>query len=433
MTRILLGMLAALAVSGLPAQQNRIDIVRHDAPELAYYGEYDIGVRTLEFSNPQQVDVANIAATGETVFYARRLMVEVWYPAVLAAHQEPGGSYTATTRNLSITATLHGKAVRDVAPLDGVAPMPLLIISHGYPGNRYLMTQLAENMASKGYVVAAIDHRDSTYTDQTTIWSTLYHRPLDQVFVIDKLSELSMSNKSFLNQLVNINRVGVVGYSMGGYGLLVNLGAGYNDATVAAAEGIPTEIAARHSASNPDFDGQQDPRIKAGFAIAPCCMNRGMWNSADLQKITTPLFLLAGSADDTAGYENGMRAIYENSSNSDRYLLTYLNAGHNAIAPIPLPMEIHDSADQAGAFHYTDAVWDSIRSSNIMVHFATAFFDYKLKGDATRLAYLQLIPNSEDGIYAIEDGQPAPEHSYWHGFPEYTARGLILEHSEPLE
>ena len=60
-----------------------------------------------------------------------------------------------------------------------------VIISHGYPGNRYLLSHLGENLASKGYVVASIDHKsDSTYDDQTGLASTLYNRPLDQLFVL---------------------------------------------------------------------------------------------------------------------------------------------------------------------------------------------------------------------------------------------------------
>ncbi len=433
MTRILSGMLAALVASGVFAQQNRIDIVRHDAPELAYFGDYAIGVRTLVFNNLHQADVVNTAAGAATSYYDRRLLVEVWYPAQLAENQQPGGSYITKTRNQSITATLHGRAVRNAKPLAGIEPLPLLIISHGYPGNRYLMSHLAENMASKGYVVASIEHRDSTYDDQSTIWSTLYHRPLDQTFVIDKITDLSVSSESFLNNFVDTDNTGIVGYSMGGYGLLVNMGAGYSDATVAAAEGIPLEIAARHAASNPDFASTADPRIRAGLAIAPCCMNRDMWDRAALQMVTRPVFVMVGNADDTAGYETGSRPIFENMTNSDRYLLTFLNAGHNAIAPIPLPVEFEGKEDQGGAYHYTDAVWDSIRSSNLMIHFATAFFDYHLKGDAERLLYLQLVPDSQDGTYAVVDGQESPEHSYWKGFPQYTARGLVLEHLGPAE
>ena len=98
-----------------------------------------------------------------------------------------------------------------------------------------------------------------------------------------------------------------------------------------------------------------------------------------------------------------------------------------------MPIEIHENDDQSGAFHYTDAVWDSVRSANIMNHFATAFFDYHLKRDAKSLAYLDLIPNAQDGVYAIEDGQPTDAHTYWTGFPQYTGRGLMLEHLPAAE
>ena len=41
------------------AQVNRIDIIRPDAPSLAAYGDYDIGVRTLTFVDSSRVDVLN--------------------------------------------------------------------------------------------------------------------------------------------------------------------------------------------------------------------------------------------------------------------------------------------------------------------------------------------------------------------------------------
>lgn len=420
-----------LATTIATAQQNRIDVVRHDAPELARYGHHDIGVRTVEWTNPNQVDVISSEGLEEPAYYDRTLTIDIWYPARLAENEQPGGTYVTSTRNLSVTATLHGRAVRDAAPDHTIGASPLVIISHGYPGNRYLMSHLAENLASKGYVVASIDHRESTYDDQGSIWSTLYHRSLDQRFVIDKITDLSESNGHFLNQIVDTGRTGIVGYSMGGYGLLVNLGAGYTDATAASAESLPESIARRHASNNPELAINADTRIKAGIAIAPCCMNRGMWDPASLATIKTPLFLMAGSADDTAGYENGVRAIFEQAANSDRYLLTFLHAGHNAIAPIPLPAEIHASSDQAGAFHYTDAVWDSTRSSNIMFHFATVFLDLQLKHDPSRGEFLQLVTHADDGTWSDNEDTPDDQHTYWHGFPRYTARGLVLEHLAP--
>lgn len=432
MTRLLSGLIILIVGASATAEQNRIDIVRHDAPELAYHGVFDIGVRTLRLANADQVDVLNSTEDGPLARYDRRLTVEVWYPAVLGEGQAAAGTYETDTRNLAVTATLHGRAVRNAEPDRSIGAVPLVIISHGYPGNRYLMSHVGENLASKGYVVASIDHAESNYKDQASIWSTLYHRPLDQLFVIDEIALLSKTNDHFLNNLVNTDSVGIVGYSMGGYGLLVNLGAGYTDATRDLAENLPSTISNRHTASVMP-DAAADPRIKAGVAIGPCCMNRGMWDRDALARIHTPVMFMAGSADETSGYETGVRAIYEAAVNSDRYLLTFLNAGHNAIAPIPLPVEIHQSEDQAGAFHYTDAVWDSVKSSNVMIHFATAFLDYHLRDDMYRWNYLNLLERADDGVWSLENGRPGEEHSYWYGFPQYSARGLILEHSKAVE
>lgn len=433
MVKILLVVLSACTSISVLAQSNRIDIVRHDAPELAHFGEYDIGVRTLEFTNPNQPDILNTVKGGETVYYDRRLTVEVWYPALLAQGQPPGGSYTTITRNPAITATLHGKAVRDAVALKIAGPVPLVIISHGYPGNRYLMSHLGENLASKGYVVASIDHPDSTYESPQAFSSTLYNRPLDQLFVLDQMAVLSNDRNSFLGGMVDTEHTGVVGYSLGGYGLVINMGGGYSEEAATRDDAPRNALAYRHAATNPEFRENLDTRIKAGIAIAPWGMANGIWNPDDLKGIEVPTFYLSGSADETVGYDNGPRALFENAINSDRYLLTFLGAGHNAIAPIPLPIEIHNSADQSGAFHYTDAVWDSVRSSNVMVHFATAFFDYYLIGATERLAYLQLVPNSQDGVYSMQDGQATDRHTYWKGFPQYTARGLLFEHRKPAE
>ena len=53
--------------------ENRIDVIRPDAPELAAHGEFDIGVRTLELSNPDGFDVVNAVAGEELPTYERPL------------------------------------------------------------------------------------------------------------------------------------------------------------------------------------------------------------------------------------------------------------------------------------------------------------------------------------------------------------------------
>ncbi len=428
MLKILTGLLAVLISISSLAQSNRIDIIRHDAPELAQFGAYDIGVRTLEMTDSDRPDVLNTVEDGATTYYDRHLTVEVWYPALLAENQQPGTAYSTPTRNLDITATLHGRATRDARPHSDIGAVPLIIISHGYPGNRYLMSHMGENLASKGYVVASIDHRESTYTDQAPISSTLYHRPLDQLFVLDQISMLANSNTGFLAGLVDTDNTGIVGYSMGGYGLVINVGGGYSETLVSHQMAPPNGLAVRHAASNPDYRDKLDTRIKAAFAVAPWGMANGVWNPDDLSGIEVPTFYLSGSVDTTAGYEKGTRAIFESAIQSDRYLLTYVNAGHNAGAPIPLPVELQTNEDQTGASHYTDPVWDSVRMNNIMDHFATAFFDYNLKGRKDRLEYLSLVPDAHDGVYSKNEGLETEDHTYWKGFEAGTARGLMLEH-----
>ncbi len=425
-------LLASLVAGQLWAQENRIDIVRADAPELAQFGNLDIGVRTLEVVARDRVDVVDTERGSENIIYDRSLTIEIWYPANLNG-QLPGGSYEAITRNPEIVATLNGTAVRDAEPYANAGPYPLVVISHGHPGNRFLLSHTAESLATKGYIVASIDHTDSTYESVQNFQSTLYNRPLDQRFVIETLTAYAGEADRPILGLVDGDNVGVIGYSMGGYGLINNLGGGYSDDIVGSFISPPNELLAEHATGNPDYRGKLESRIKAGVAVGPWGMNANFWRPEDLAGINVPTFYIAGSADTVSGYENGTRAIFEAAVNSDRYLLTFKNAGHNAGAPIPLPVEIRDSEDQTGAGHYTDPVWDNVRMNNIMDHFVTAYFDFHLKGDASRLAYFDLVPDGADAVYSMRNGSPNDDHNYWKGFRAGTAVGLTMEHLAPGE
>ena len=370
---------ALCTVSMTFAQQNQIDFIHPLAPKFAQFGKLDIGVRTIEVSSPDAVDVLSTPRGGETAFYDRRLTVEVWYPADLAGG-EPGGTYEAITRNPQITATLQGRAARNSEALVELGPYPLIIISHGYPGNRYLLSHAGENLASKGYVVASIDHKESTYEDQQSIASTLYNRPIDQRTVLNSMAALSEDIESPFYSLVDSENTGIIGYSMGGYGLVNNLGGGFSEQSVNGFISPPNGLLETHSTNSPNFRDRLDVRIKAGLLVAPWGMNAGFWTETDLAGITVPSFFIAGDQDTVAGYDNGTKKIYEGAVNSERYLLTYLGAGHNAGAPISLPMELDNEENAEPATHYRDDNWDNVEMNNIMDHFATIWFDKYLKG-----------------------------------------------------
>src|SRR5205814_1861237 len=188
-----------------------------------------------------------------------------------------------------------------------------------------------------------------------------YNRPFDQLFVLNEMAKLPN---------VDATRSGLVGYSMGGYGVVNVVGAGYSKASETNAVAPPNKMLAERGAAN--SERKSDPRIKAAIAIAPWGMQVGFWDADGLKGINTPVLFVAGSVDDVAGYEKGTKAIYQGAVNSDRYLLTFVNANHNAGAPIPAPAETYTATEQgrpAAFAHYSDAVWDTTRMNNILDHF----------------------------------------------------------------
>lgn len=423
----------ALAGAGALAQPNHIDIVTPSAPELAAYGPHAVGVRTITATDRNRPDILNTSEGAPTARYDRTLTLEVWYPAVLGTGQAPGGEYRVITRDPAVTAALHGQAVRDAQPKATGAPFPLVIISHGYPGNRYLLSHLGENLASKGFVAVSIDHKDSTYDDQKAFASTLYNRPFDQLFVLNEMARLGRAaSGSVLAGVLDADRTGIVGYSMGGYGVVNVIGGGYSTASQTFSSAPPNRLLADRGADNPAYRKSIDPRIKSAIAIGPWGMQNGFWDAEGLTGIRTPVLFVAGSVDDVSGYENGTRAIFEGAVNADRHLLTFVNANHNAAAPYPAPMEVLGTNGHSGSSayaHYADPVWDTARMNNILQHFATAWFDRYLKSDEAKEAYFDLVPAGKDAVHAVDrEGKTLPAHNYWKGFKRGTAVGLVMEH-----
>ena len=391
-----------------------------DAPDLAARGKYAVGVQTLKLINANQLDVLH-SKKGKDSLYNRPLTVEVWYPAVAnspqtIAYDEVLGTSNDTKRPLKAFKFM-GRALRD-APSDKTdGPYPLLIVSHGYVGSRFLMTYLTENLASKGYIVVAIDHTESTFRDAANFASTLLNRSLDDLFVLNEMARLGEAgSKNFLAGLVNANNTALIGYSMGGYGALNAAGAGYS---LQAAK-FYGQLAAgnnaleKRTAGNPTYKATQDARIKAVVAFAPWGMERGVWDSTGLKGLTVPTFFVAGSQDDISGYEKGIKAIYQGVTNSDRYMLTYTNARHN-VAPNPPPAEALAPGLHIDEYlRYAEPAWNERRINNINQHFVTAFLGINLKGLDYR-KYLDVKENSNEAT--------------WTGFKPRTSVGLELRHA----
>ncbi len=415
--------------TNVPAQVNDNYFVFGDAlpnaPELSARGTYKVGVRTLDFIHKDQVDVLK-SNDGVDPLYDRKLRVEVWYPARIAEGAKESVIYdqvmglSNNPKRILIPFTFTGRALRDAAPMLGDGAFPLVIVSHGYPGSRLIFTYLTENLASKGYVVVSIDHTESTFRDLSAFPSTLLNRSKDQLFILNQMAELGKpTSKNFLAGLVDADHTALIGYSMGGYGVLNAAGAGYSQQLVTffetSTEGSKAiEVRTSH---HPDYKASYDRRIRAVVAFAPWGMERGVWDAEGLQGLKVPTFFVAGSQDDVSGYEKGVKAIYLGAVNADRYLLTYQNARHNT-APNPPPPESlrPDLVDEYN--FYAETSWSEYRINNINQHFVTAFLGIHLKNQDYG-KFLDVNPNSNE--------------KNWTGFKPRTSTGLELVHTGPRE
>ena len=399
---------------------------RADAPDLAYRGSYHVGVRTLEVVNPNQIDILNYSEENTDPRYDRPLTLEVWYPAIrpgkkpeITTYQDVLGSGPDDPDRPLIPFEFTGRALRNARPYDKEGAYPLVIVSHGYPGSRVLLTYLTENLASKGYVVVAIDHTESTHADKVGFASTLLNRTLDINFVIDHMAQRAASKgKRFLAGVVDAEKTAVIGYSMGGYGALIAAGAGIS-ATAAVNGWVPGNKLEIFQDENPVYESLLDSRIKAIVPFAPWGGHYGTWDLAGLEGIKVPSFFIVGNQDRTANYD-GVDFLFQNVVNSDRYILIYQNGIHEVAVNPPPPIAENYFREY---IHYQEPAWDNRRCNNINQHFITAFLGIHLKGMDEYQPYLDLIPISNDADPGDTD--------YWKGFKPWTAVGMELHHVEP--
>ncbi len=193
-------------------------------------------------------------------------------------------------------------------------PRPIIVISHGLGSDRTSFAYLAEHLASYGFVVAVPEHPGSNsqqiqallagIADRVTNPRELIDRPLDIKFLLDELTRLSKSDSIFRGRL-NLEQVGVVGQSFGGYTALALAGAKINF------EQLKADCPALENTLNVSLLLQclavnlpnaqynlSDPRIKAAIAIDPVVSS--IFGQASLSQIKIPVMIVSGSSDTVA-------------------------------------------------------------------------------------------------------------------------------------
>jgi predicted dienelactone hydrolase len=401
-----------------------------DAPELATLGRWKVGVVRDTVNAGRQPFVME---NGTVQYRDRLLKIRVWYPAGRDATGPRTTYHHVLHGNNGVIFTLNtpGIAISNAPPARG-RRFPLVVISHGFGGWDTSMTFLTENLASKGFVVAAIDHADPAFQNVPTFFramkNVIAHRAVDQEAVIGAMIRRSRRKNATYGPLIDSHRIALVGYSMGGFGALGTLGAGY-DPDSPLFKRLPPQLAAYVSKSNIAVA----KRIDAAILMAPwgAQPKQRAWSIRDLARITTPILMIDGSEDHVAHYRSGVRWLFKNMTHSSRFLLVFQNAGHNIADNAPSTQVL--SSRQLTQY-LADPVWRGSRIDGIDDHFITAFLDLKLKGEASMKRFLDVPTLVADqgswpqafgalnGPYFAGKGQPR----YWRGFERGTAIGLEL-------
>ncbi|MEZ0135736.1 MULTISPECIES: alpha/beta hydrolase family protein [Novosphingobium] len=430
MLRVLLPLtLAAAAPLAIAAGQEPASptIPGPDAPELAALGSLPVGTSTIELVQPGQLDALQGADKPAKV--DRHLTVRLWYPA---AADGPPITYRTPLPGedgKDVLFTVPGVAAENVAVARG--RFPLVILAHGYSNSPEVLAWLGENLASKGYIVAVPAFRDPAISIRTDAARAgpLSRRPLDIAFVASEAARLAGRGEGVF-AAADVSRTALVGYSMGGYGVLTAAGAPLDPVMASRTRGVlaPYVKGAAKAAA------LKVPNLKAVVAIAPAGGAPGLqpWTAPGVAAITAPTLYIVGSQDKAVGYDPGVRSLFEAQVHAPRYLLTFREAGHS-IALTGAPSEARAKFWDFEWFE--DAVWRKDRLLAVQAHFITAFLDRTVKGDEGKAAYMDgLVVDSNAGKWPDAPGgrysgysPGASEATLWKGFQPNKATGMSLE------
>lgn len=406
-----------------------------ESPELGRTGDYPLGTMERDFTMADRTTITTWGAiSGNLATVDRTLSVRFWYPA--QGGTQPGDQPVSYRHELQlpgnepVAVVSDGIAMADADPLTDER-FPLVLMSHGYGGWNTQFSNLAEHIASRGYIVASINHEDMPASGVTSFMlsfgNVLADRMLDQRLILDQILSDARGGEAAYAAQINPDRVGLIGYSMGGYGAIANAGAPY------AVEDGPLSNIPDSAQQNITQALSEGVQVHALVAFAPWGgqPDSRAWSAENLSNIDIPVLLVAGNQDDIVNYDEGITWLFENLTGTDRYMLVFREARHNIVGN-----QFDFEPDTIFAAHeaLSEPVWRSDRLNAINQHFVTAFLDLVLKGDEEKARYLNVpTVDSNDSEWPLSFAEQlngtlaGPENEqHWQGFQRRWAVGLEM-------
>lgn len=249
--------------------------------------------------------------------------------------------YTRNVRNFPI----------DVYLPNATQPQPVVIISHGLNSDRQSYAYLAQRLASYGFGVIVPEHPGSNKQRLQALFEgfgrdvsdlgEFLDRPLDVQFLLDAVQKLSNEDPNFKDKL-DLQNVGIIGQSFGGYTALASAGAPLNfeqlrqDCGKRLDTTLNISLVLQCQALRLPATPYQlaDPRIKAAIAINP--FTSAVFGPKSMARIQVPTLIVSGSADVVAPALDEQILPFSTLTTPQHYLALIQNSTHfSTIAPSP--------------------------------------------------------------------------------------------------
>jgi predicted dienelactone hydrolase len=233
---------------------------------------------------------------------ARPREVGLWYPSDGTAAPAPLGPYRQT---VAVDGTVAGRQ------------LPLVVVLHGVQGSFANHYDTALALADAGFVVAAITHDDDV---------SLLERPRHVTHVLDYLLGGWPAHAR-----LDPARVGVYGFSVGGFAALVTAGGVPDFGRIPAyCAQYPDRVCGMLKARNIDTSvpasaWSHDSRVKAAVVAAPTLAFT--FDAAGLAPIRSPIQLWRPEQDEITPHPRGAEAIYHALPTRPQYVVVP-RAGH---------------------------------------------------------------------------------------------------------
>lgn len=240
------------------------------------------------------------------------------------------------------------------------APAPVIVISHGLGSDRTSFVYLAQQLASYGFAVAVPEHPGSNADQLRALLagrenevvepSEFINRPLDVKYLLDELQRIDAANPSIQ---LNLQQVGAIGQSFGGYTVLALAGASLN------MKQLKTNCVNLNETLNASLLLQcralelpqsqynlRDPRIKAAIAINP--VTSSIFGQAGLSQVKIPIMIVSSSADKVAPALAEQIQPFSWLTTPEKYLALLQGGTHfstlgetnPATDPVPIPRQV---------------------------------------------------------------------------------------------